>query len=49
MDLACFIIWLILGAFAIYPLIKNETVHPLLYFWAVFVCILLYAEKLLIG
>ena len=49
MDLACFIIWLILGAFAIHPLIKNETVHPLLYFWAVFVCMLLYAEKLLIG
>ena len=49
MNLACFIIWLIIGAFAIHDLIKNKPVHPLLYFWAVFVCILLYAEKLLIG
>lgn len=49
MDLACFIIWLILGAYAIYHLIKNEPVHPLSYFCAVFVCIVLYAEKLLIG
>lgn len=49
MNLACFIIWLILGAFAIHHLIKNEPVHPLSYFCAVFVCILLYAEKLLIG
>lgn len=49
MDLACFIIWLILGVFAIHHVIKNEPVHPLSYFCAVFVCIILYLEKLLIG
>lgn len=49
MDLACFIIWLILGAFAITHLVKNEPVHPISYFCAVLVCIVLYAEKLLIG
>lgn len=49
MTLVCFILWLILGAFAIYHLIKNEPVHPLSYFCAVFAWIILYAEKLLIG
>lgn len=49
MDLACFIIWSILGVFAVQNLIKNEPVHPLSYFCAVVVCIVLYAQKLLIG
>ena len=49
MTLACFIIWLILGVFAIYHLVKNEPVEPISYFLAVLVCIVLYAEKLLLG
>ena len=49
MNLACFIIWLILGAFAVYHVIKNEPVPPLSYLCAVLVCIVLYAEKLLVG
>lgn len=49
MNLVCLIIWSILCVSAIYNVIKNEPVHPLSYFCAVFVCVLLYVEKLLIG
>lgn len=49
MNLACFIIWIIMGVFAIAHLVKNEPVNPISYFCAVIVCIVLYAEKLLIG
>lgn len=49
MSLACLIIWSILGIIALYDLVKNNPVHPLSYFCAVLVCIILYAEKVLIG
>lgn len=49
MNLACLIIWSILGVFAVCNLIKKEPVDPLSHFCAVLVCIVLYAEKLLIG
>ena len=49
MNLVCLILWSVLGGFSVYHLIKNEPVHPLLYFCAVLVCIVLYAEKVLLG
>lgn len=49
MNLACLIIWIILGIIAFYDLIKNNPVNPFSHFCAVFVCIVLYAEKVLIG
>lgn len=47
MNLACLIIWSILGAFAVYDLIKKNPVSPFSYFCAVLVCICNYLEKFL--
>lgn len=49
MDLACLIIWIIMGVFAVYDLIKNNPVNPFSHFCAVLVCIVMYTEKLLNG
>lgn len=47
MNLACLIIWSILGIIAIYDLIKNNPVSPISHFCAVLICILHYLEKVL--